>query len=83
MTPEQREAVNSGLIKFGASLTEDNLIQKGNRVIPGVLVLVKGRRLRFQNRMTGDLIASGPVSEAFAKSFVKKFWYWEEVKENK
>lgn len=80
MTPEQRQIVNEGLSVFNAKLTEDCLIQKGNRVIPSVQVLVAENRLRFENRMTGELVASGSISAAFAKSFCKRFWFWEEVK---
>ena len=80
MTPEQRQIVDEGLSVFNAKLTEDCLIQKGNRVIPSVKVIVARSRLRFENRMTGDLVASGPITAAFAKAFCKKFWFWEEVK---
>lgn len=80
MTPDQRKIVDEGLSVFNAKLTEDCLIQKGNRVIPSVQVLVAENRLRFENRMTGELVASGSISAAFAKSFCKKFWFWEEVK---
>ncbi len=80
MTPEQRQIVDEGLSVFNAKLTEDCLIQKGNRVIPSVQVVAAKGRLRFENRMTGDLVASGPITSAFARSFCKKFWFWEEVK---
>lgn len=80
MTPDQRKIVDEGLSVFNAKLTEDCLIQKGNRVIPSVKVVIAKRRLRFENRMTGDLVASGPITAAFARSFCKKFWFWEEVK---
>jgi len=79
MTPEQREVVNMALKEFGATLTEDNLIQKGNRVIPSVQVIVKGCRLRFESRATGDLVASVTISKSSVKKFVKKFWHWKEI----
>lgn len=80
MTPEQRQIVDEGLSVFNAKLTEDCLIQKGNRVIPSIKIKAEKGRLRFENRMTGALVASGLITSVFAKSFCKKFWYWEEVK---
>ena len=79
MTPEQRTMLNDKLAEFGASLTDEGLFQKGNRVIPTVQVKIKKNRLRFENRINGDLLSSGPVTARTISSFVKKFWYWEKI----
>ena len=79
MTPDQKEMLNTELAKFGASLTDGGLFQKGNRVISSVQVKIEKNRLRFENRMNGDLLSSGPVTARTISSFVKKFWYWEKI----
>lgn len=74
------EELKNALAPYGATITEEGLFQKGNRVIPSVQIKIVKNRLRFENRMTGDLIMSGPVSGRTIVSFVKKFWFWEKVK---
>lgn len=74
------EIINEALKEFGASLTEEGLIAKGNRVIPSIQVEVVKNRIRFVNRMNGDLVMSGPVSKRTVSTFVKKFWFWEKIK---
>lgn len=71
-----KELFNTTLAKFGASITDEGLFQKGNRVIPSVQIKVIKGRIRFENRMTGDLIMSGPISARTIERFVTKFWYW-------
>lgn len=77
MDSEQRAFLNIALADFGASVTEDGLFSKGNRVIPSVKIKIVKGRMRFENQMTGDLIASGPISSATITKFVQKFWFWE------
>lgn len=72
-----KELFNTTLAKFGASITDEGLFQKGNRVIPSVQIKVIKGRIRFENRMTGNLIMSGPISARTIERFVTKFWYWE------
>lgn len=77
MDSQQREFFNITLADFGASVTEDGLFGKGNRVIPSVQIKIVKGRIRFENRMTGDLVMSGPISSRTITSFVRKFWFWE------
>lgn len=80
MDAQQREFLNMALSNFGASVTEDGLFSKGNRVIPSVQIKVVKGRIRFENRMTGDLVSSGPISSSTITKFVRKFWFWKKVK---
>lgn len=77
MDAQQREFFNITLADFGASVTEDGLFSKGNRIIPSVQIKIVKGRVRFENRMTGDLVMSGPISSRTITSFVRKFWFWE------
>lgn len=77
MEKEQIEMLNEALAAFGASVTEQGLFMKGNREIPAVQISVVKNRLRFVNRMTGDLIMSGPANGRTIQRFVSKFWHWE------
>ena len=76
MDKEQRNFFNITLAPFGASVTEDGLFMNGNRVIPSVQIKIVRGRIRFENRMTGGLVMSGPISSKTIESFVTKFWYW-------
>ncbi len=77
MDQEQRAFLNLALAEYGASVTEEGLFQKGNRVIPSVQIKIEKGRLRFENRMTGDLVMSGSLSSRTITRFVRKFWFWE------
>ena len=77
MNEEHTMMLSKALEPFGASVTEQGLFAKGNREIPSVQISIVKNRLCFTNRMTGDLIMSGPVSARTIQNFVKKFFYWE------
>lgn len=68
--------LNEALKPYGASIDANGFFWKGNRQIPSVLVRIVKDRVLFENRMTGELVASGPVSGRTVTGFVKKFWYW-------
>jgi len=79
MTPEQRAAVNAALQRYGASLTDDDRIAKGEKVLSVRVEVQKGRL-----RMVGpndNLVASFPASrvDAGVADFVEKFWFWKPV----
>lgn len=65
--------VKNTLANYGASVNEFGNIVKGEKVL-SVKVVVKSNRLRFEGM--GQLIASGPNTEAFVNSFVKRFYNW-------
>lgn len=64
------------LLAYGAKLTDDGRIERRGKVLD-VRPVIKGRRLRFESVRSGNLIASGPISEKFVDSFVREFWFWE------
>ena len=73
------DVVAAALRPYGASLTADGHIQKGDKVL-SVRPVIKGNRLRMEGK--GQLLASGPITEAFVQSFVEKFWFWEKKRAN-
>jgi hypothetical protein len=79
MTPEQRSAVVAALRHYGADLTDDDHIKKGEKVL-GVRVEVRKNRLRMV-QPTGDTLASYPAANigTGVADFVEKFWYWKPV----
>lgn len=75
LTPEQRLPLIEALVPYGAKLTEDDHIAKGDKVM-SVKLEVKGGRLRV---ISGDkLLASYPSSRLTkgVVDFVEKFWFW-------
>lgn len=70
----------TALAPFGASINDDWMFVKGNRVIPSVQIKIIKDKIRFENRMTGELVMSGPISSKTITSFVTKFWFWEKIK---
>ena len=76
MDAQQREFFNTALVKFGASVTDDGLFKKGDRIISSVQIKIIKGRIRFESRMTGELVMSGPLSSKTITSFVTKFWFW-------
>ena len=66
------EIVKDALQKYGATLTDDGFIVKGEKVA-GIKAVIKGRRLRFESA-DGVLYASGSITEQFVSEFVEKFW---------
>lgn len=78
LSAEQRDEIRAALAIYGAQLTEDDRIAKGDKVL-SVRLDVKGGRLRA---LSGDnVLASYPASRAAAgvSDFVEKFWYWKKA----
>ena len=77
LSDEQRAAIDEALRPYGARLTTDDLIAKGEKVL-GVRVEVQKGRLRMVMASNGNLLASFPASRLAAgvADFVEKFWYW-------
>lgn len=75
LTSEQRLALLEALVPYGARLTEDDHIAKGEKVM-SVQLEVKGGRLRVMGG--GKLLASFPAArpEKGVSDFVEKFWFW-------
>lgn len=75
LTPAQRTALATALAAYGARLTDDGHIARGDKVLGVSLEIRKGRL-----RMLGGqgLIASFPASDlgAGVSAFVERFWYW-------
>ena len=80
MTPEQRSAVVAALRHYGADLTDDDRIVKGDRVF-GVRVEVRKGRLRIIQAADGSMLASYPAANigTGVADFVERFWYWKPV----
>lgn len=77
-TSEQIEIVQQALAQYGAELTPEGYIKRGDKT-SSVRAVVKGKRLRFEGRNSIDdfhLIASGPITAQFVEGFVEKFWFW-------
>ena len=79
MTPEQRVAVVAALRHYGADLTDDDHIVKGEKVL-GVRIEVRKGRMRMVTD-AGQLLASYPAANigTGVADFVEKFWYWKPV----
>src|SRR5512143_2461352 len=78
LSPEQRDEIRAALASYGAQLTEDDRIAKGDKVM-SVRLDVKGGRLRA---LGGDnVLASYPASRAGkgVSDFVEKFWFWKKT----
>ena len=75
LTSEHRLAVIEALIPYGAQLTQDDHIAKGEKVM-SVQLEVKGGRLRVVSG--GNLLASYPAARLATglSDFVEKFWFW-------
>lgn len=78
LSAKQREDIDAALLEYGAHLTEDDHIAKGEKVM-SVRLEVKGGRLRVEGG--GNLLASYPVSRAGKgiSDFVKAFWFWKKA----
>lgn len=75
MNETDRQMVCAALAEFGAALSDDDVIVKGEK-LTGVKVATKGKRLRFDDQKTGRCQASGPIDAASVRRFVTSFWYW-------
>lgn len=75
LNPEQRLVIIDTLIPYGAQLTEDNRIAKGEKVM-SVQLEVKAGRLRVLGG--GNLLASYPAARLAkgVSDFVEKYWFW-------
>jgi hypothetical protein len=76
MTAEQREAIVAALRHYGADLSADGFITKGEKVL-SVRPEVKKGRMRMIST-NGDVLATYPVSRLASgvADFVERFWYW-------
>src|SRR5512135_81719 len=78
LSAEQRDEIRAALASYGAQLTEDDRIAKGDKVM-SIRLDVKGGRLRA---LGGDnVLASYPASRAGkgVSDFVEKFWFWKKA----
>lgn len=76
MSPEQRAAVVAALARFGARLTEDNVIACGERSLHVRVAVTRGRlRMMHSN---GGALASYPATRIAESvdTFCRRFWYW-------
>lgn len=71
------DLVARALAAYGATLTAEDFIQKGDKAT-GVRVLVKGRRLRCETA-SGNLLFSGGIEERAVCAFVEGYWYWKKL----
>lgn len=76
LTLEQREAIVVALRAYGASLSDDGLIIRGEKVL-GVRFEIRKGRLRVV-AVNGNVLSTYPASRcAFGVAdFVERFWYW-------
>lgn len=67
--------INQALELYGATLSQEGLIQRGGKTLP-VEVSVRKNRIRFISTTSGKLLASGPLEGATVEKFVEGFWFW-------
>lgn len=79
MTPADRNTIATALDAYGARLTDDVRIARGDKVL-GVILEIRKGRLRALGP-AGDLLASFPASDLAGgvSAFVERFWYWTKV----
>ena len=70
--------VLDALTQYGATLSNDGLIQRSGKTMP-VFVTIKKDRIRFEST-SSNLLASGPVAASTVEKFVESFWFWEKTK---
>lgn len=76
MSPDQRSAVSAALARYGARLTDDDHIARGEKVLSVQIEVSKGRLRMIGN---GDnTLATYPASkiDTSVSKFVESFWYW-------
>lgn len=71
------QIVKNALAEYGATLDDSGHICKDGKVL-GVRASVIRYRIRFE--VKGRLIASGPHTDIFVRSFVESFYLWEKTK---
>lgn len=76
MSPEQKAVVGAALAIYGAHLTEDGHIAKGDKTLSVRFEVRKGRLRALAP--DGHLLASFPSSRLATgvADFVERFWYW-------
>lgn len=75
LSADQRTEIDAVLASYGAHLTDDDRIAKGNKVM-SVQLEAKGGRLKMVGG--GNVLASYPASRVGpgVSDFVEKFWFW-------
>jgi hypothetical protein len=76
MTIEQRILIDAALRRYGAGLTEDDLVTKNQKTLSVSFDVAKGR---LRALCPGKaVLASYPASkiERGVADFVEKFWFW-------
>ena len=75
LSADQRAEIDAALGAYGARLTEDDRIAKGDKVM-SVQVEAKGGRLKMVGG--GNVLSTYPASRASqgVSDFVEKFWFW-------
>ena len=75
LSADQRAEIDAALGAYGARLTDDDRIAKGDKVM-SVQVEAKGGRLKMVGG--GNVLATYPASRAGqgVSDFVEKFWFW-------
>lgn len=74
-----RDLIDGALKPYGARITNDGRIQKGNREPSGIYVTSSKGRIRFRYE-NGSLAMSGPLEAKTVKDFVERYWFWAPVK---
>ena len=75
LSADQRAEINASLGAYGARLTDDDRIAKGDKVM-SVQLEAKGGRLKMVGG--GNVLATYPAGRAGqgVSDFVEKFWFW-------
>ena len=77
MDANTRAMVSATLAEYGANLTEDDFIQRGDKPSQIKVLAMRGR-LRFESG-SGQRMAIGPIAAQAVRSFVESFWYWKKA----
>lgn len=75
LSADQRAEIDASLAAYGARLTDDDRIAKGDKVM-SVQIEAKGGRIKMVGG--GNVLASYPAARAGQgiSDFVEKFWFW-------
>jgi len=78
LSADQRAEIDASLGAYGARLTDDDRIAKGDKVM-SVQLEAKGGRLKMVGG--GNVLATYPASRAGqgVSDFVEKFWFWKKA----
>ena len=72
---DMASVINQALEQYGASLSPEGFIQRGDKTL-SVSVAIHKNRIRFISANSGKLLASGPIERATVEKFVERFWFW-------